>query len=406
MLKIRIYSPQLPYPVSEGAYQVIFEQILGFAQYHQVELVTWKDSKDEFQKKLGGRTFAEIFGKNVTLTHWAPVNGVEQIFRRVRRTLKSIFKPDSSTGLFYYPPEQDLRETLGTCDVAIYHYTYAWSWLRHAKNTKEMKRILYFHNIESDLHDYRAGRELKPFQKWIHRQNAKKSRFQEEDLENYVQAFWHISPKDFTDTVLKNIGVKVDQAVKVPIYRDQYFQKRSSDFLKQYKSNNPVSLGFIGGLDFEANRASLDWLLDQVCPELQKRKFSGILEVVGRGAPPELILKMKNFSFVHYEGFRKDLDSFWNQMSVMLVPHVVGSGVRIKLLDALGSGIPAIANDQVVERIHPDLESSPFLFQISDPQEWIEFIMKLEGQKLRFELQKHGLDRVHTFEAVYPEFVS
>lgn len=190
----------------------------------------------------------------------------------------------------------------------------------------------------------------------------------------------------------------------MPIYRPEYFQERSKAFLNQFKSQNLVSLGFIGGLDFDANRASLEWILDNICPELQKRNFQGKIEVVGKGASPSLESKIKKYAFINYEGFRKDLSSFWNQMSVMLVPHVSGSGVRIKLLDALGSGIPALANDQVVERIHPDLQSSPFLFELSEPAEWIEFIMNLQGQELRKELQGNGLDKAHDFENVYPEF--
>jgi hypothetical protein len=174
-MKVRIYSPLLPYPVSEGAFQVIFEQVLGFAKFHDVELVTWKEPSEEIQKKLAGKTFASVFGPKVQLVHWETSQAKETKSQRISRTLKSLLMKDSSTGLYYYPLAQDHRDRLGPCDLAIYHYTYAWSWLRQATKTQEKKKVLYFHNIESDLHDYRADCEPKSFQRWIHRQNAKKN---------------------------------------------------------------------------------------------------------------------------------------------------------------------------------------------------------------------------------------
>ncbi len=350
--KVRIYSPFLPYPVSEGAYQVIFEQVLGFAKYHQVELIIWKETLEQAQRKAGGN-LESVFGSRVQVRSFAKQAQVESKLGRLARLEKSFLVKDASPGLFYYPPHLDLRSELGPCDLAIYHYTYAWSWLRQQTKTQEKLKVLYFHNIESDLFDYRAECEPKWFLKWIHRLNAHKLRIHEQELVQLVDQFWHISPKDMSDTIFKGIGLSLEQSVRVPIYRPEYFETRSRNFLKQYSEKNPVVLGFIGGLDFDANRDSLEWILDQVCPGLKAKGFKGRIEVAGKHAPARLLKKMKAFEFVHYEGFRKSLDNFWNQMSVMLVPHISGSGVRIKLLDSLGSGIPALANDQVIERIHP-----------------------------------------------------
>lgn len=406
-MRVRIYSPYFPHPVSEGAFQVILEQVRGFARHHQVQLICWKGPVPQVK--------AGFLGPNVEIIWWGPENSdlpaglKESSSDRLKRTLGSIFKSESSPGLFYYPLESDRRSELSPCELAVYHYTYAWNWLQPKLNSKtkslEPKQVVYFHNIESDLFQYRALCEKNPIFSWIHKRNAKKLFKQEKQLVNLVQECWHISPRDFNDTVLRGIGMNMEQSVRVPIYSKEYFQARSESFLKQYRPENPVVLGFIGGLDFDANRDSLNWILDQVCPGLQKGGFKGRLEVVGRNAPEQLLQKMKIYPFIYYEGFRASLDGFWNQMSVMLVPHVSGSGVRIKLLDSLGSGIPALANDQVVERIHPELMDSPFLIEDSDPQSWVETILKLEGQKLRFQLQEKGLDLAHQFESVYPEFV-
>ncbi|PWU19778.1 MAG: hypothetical protein C5B49_05220 [Bdellovibrio sp.] len=417
-MKIRIYSPFLPYPVTEGAFQLIFEQVLGFAKYHSVELVCWKDSFESLQSKIGdsktGRPgiddqFAKIFGPSVRLIHWPAKESQESGLMRMNRLLRSLPSLDASPGLYYYPPERDQREELGPCDLAIYHYTFAWSWLRHRKQLEEQKTVIHWHNIESDQFEYRARQERVFALAGIHRWNAMKLARQESELEQLVDEFWMISPKDLID--LRERGSGKSASLRTPCYRAENLTQRRRAFEKHYlavaknlSADGHPTIGFIGGLDFEPNRMSLEWILDRVCPLLKNENFTGILKVVGKNAPPDLRDKMARFSFVNYVGFLPRLDPFWDELSLMLVPHITGSGVRIKLLDSIASGVPALANDAAIERIHPDLRNSPFLSVADDPKDWAKLILRLKGQSLRAHLQERGMDKAFEFAAIYPTF--
>src|SRR4051794_19287772 len=115
-MKIRIYSPEYPFPMTEGAHQVIGDQIRTLlALGHEVELVIWKSPapKQPFFEKL----------KLVCL------HSPKRIPRPLR-ILSSFVKPDASPELYYYPPELDERAKLGEVDLAIYHYSFAYAWLR------------------------------------------------------------------------------------------------------------------------------------------------------------------------------------------------------------------------------------------------------------------------------------
>lgn len=405
-MKVRIYSPYFPYPVTEGAFQVIFDQVLGFAKYHDVELVIWKNSPQEVQKKapLG---LDALFGKKLRLINFndGSLKG-ESAWLRAGRVVRSFLAADSSPGIFYYPPELDKREILPPADLAIYHYSFSWSWLQQRKGISEKKQVVYFHNLESDLFQHRMNCE--PFlpAKAIHFLNARKLGVHEGELAALTNELWFISPKDREDFVRRYPATPTPLLQKCPSYRESMFAEQSKAFKNQLESDQKVTLGFIGGLDFDANRDSLNWILTEVCPRLQQGGFRGQLLVVGKKAPEWILEKGKQFSFFKYLGFVDDLSDFWKSLSLMLVPHVSGSGVRIKLLDSLASGIPVLANQPAVKRIDSNLLNSPFLKVSDDPQSWAKAILELRGQELRQGLQSRGMDSALQFESIYPEYVS
>src|SRR4029078_11584493 len=95
--------------------------------------------------------------------------------------------------------------------------------------------------------------------------------------------------------------------------------------------------------------------------------------------------KARAYPFVKVLGFVPDLEPFWAGLSFALVPHLAGSGVRTKLLEALASGIPTLATSEAAMRIHPDLRASPLLRVSDDPQFWVETLMKAQPFEHRLE---------------------
>lgn len=389
--KIRIYSPYYPFPVTEGAYQVIYDQVLTLSANADVELVTWKESKMSIATKLQGN---DPFNGKVKLIHWddslLPATKKETTVHRILRTLSSLFSSDSSPGLFYYPVAQDRRSELESCDLAIYHYAYAWTWLSREKSKstqihREKKRVIHLHNLESDLFDLRAEREANLLYRSIHRLNAKKLRRQEAQLSQLANELWFVSEPDWGDYQRLFRPQNVQVHIRPPTYQAQTLSRRAAefaDFLKKSKGSVAVA-GFVGALDFDPNRASVEWLVDFVCPILEEKKWKGRIIIAGRNASEKMIAKLKSRPNIHYLGFVQDMSQFWQQLSVMLVPHVAGSGVRVKLLDALASGIPVLANTPATERIEPSLKSSELLTVLDDPEKWAQYLMNLEGHELR-----------------------
>ncbi len=370
-MKVRVYSPYVPYPVTEGAFQVIHDQIRRLLEEgHEVELVVWKSNSDPKGSPVLGRT------PGLKIISLIENQGLRRDHRSLR-FLRSLISRLASPELLYYAPELDFRGRLGQADLGIYHYSFAYAWLKCGRTEKHT--VVHFHNLESELFEQRAARNP------VQLVNARKLWRHERALASLADELWFVSPLDQAHYEERHPGHGAGGYAKLKFVPPTFdpalmaarrARRQSSLDLPASQASQPYIAGIVGGLDFPPNQASVEWILREVCPLLARQNFKGSIEVVGRGAPDWLKELARPYPFVRFLGFVPDLEQWWAQIGVLLVPHLTGSGVRIKLLEALESGVPVIANSAAVERIAPE-QSRQELLQVSDrPEDWAETLVK------------------------------
>ncbi len=145
----------------------------------------------------------------------------------------------------------------------------------------------------------------------------------------------------------------------------------------------PVTLGFIGALDWMPNQEGLRWFLDKVWSQIsanqnpKKPQFQ--LHIAGRNAPNWLKnLKADN---VVFHGEVPDAQRFMNQHSVAIVPLFSGSGIRVKILEAMMLGRVVLTTSMGLEGI-PAQDGQEVLIANSD----YDFIEKIEFCRKRPDL--------------------
>lgn len=396
--RIRIYSPFFPFPVTEGGFQVAYDQARTLAEAGwEVELVSWKDSPQRIAEKLKAPSSVP-FCKKILITHlsangprrqpasrWAEPGFVgynpsedERTPGRSARVARSIVSRWASPELFFYDPIVDFRHTLSPAEIGIYHYSFAYTWLAMNPSRFEDEVYVHFHDLESDLSELRAGnhrlRRLSPLV-LIHEINAWKLRHHERRIGLYTTGNWFISTRDL-DQYRPVAGHRQVRLVP-PTFDPQLRELRRAAFRKRMQAaEEEVCLGFLGSCDFEPNRASLEWIVRQLAPELEKNSFSGRILVAGRSLPEDLREQAAGFGFFEWMGFVPDVEEFWSRLSFLLVPEIGGSGVRIKLIEALGSGVPVLANGSAVAPLTPNLRRNSLIAVSENPVEWAEWVEK------------------------------
>jgi glycosyltransferase involved in cell wall biosynthesis len=116
---------------------------------------------------------------------------------------------------------------------------------------------------------------------------------------------------------------------------------------------------FVGMLSIAHNDDGLSWFLRDGMPELLRRHPDAVLHVIGRGASQPVVELAQGYGeSVRLHGYVEDLDALVGACCAMVNVLRFGSGVKIKVLDALARGLPVVTTDVGAEGIG---ESSPGL---------------------------------------------
>jgi glycosyltransferase involved in cell wall biosynthesis len=113
----------------------------------------------------------------------------------------------------------------------------------------------------------------------------------------------------------------------------------------------PVYL-LLGLLSLPHNHDAVLTFLRTAMPELLRRQPDAQVQVVGRGATPEIEEAAAPYGEnVVVRGYVPDLDGLMARCCALLVPLRFGSGIKIKVLEALAHGVPVLATPVGAEGI-------------------------------------------------------
>src|SRR5690606_8171471 len=106
----------------------------------------------------------------------------------------------------------------------------------------------------------------------------------------------------------------------------------------------------LGSLSWAPYAQSVHWFLENVWSAYAKSNPGVILYVVGSAPPPE-VQRWNGTNEVLVTGFVDDVMPLMHRCSAMVVPLLSGSGMRIKIVEAMAASLPVITTSVGVEGI-------------------------------------------------------
>ena len=184
------------------------------------------------------------------------------------------------------------------------------------------------HNVEHEIWERVAGNS-NPLKKWyLQKITPRLKQYEIEHLNEYDLVIG-ISERDLAQ--FRQLGLTKPTTV-TPIGLD------CRDYRADFGSfDRPLSLSFIGSLDWMPNQEGLKWFLETVWEPLLAPEFPQLtFHIAGRTAPRWLRrLKMDR---VLFHGEVPSSPDFLNRHSVMVVPLLSGGGMRAKILEGMACG--------------------------------------------------------------------
>lgn len=233
--------------------------------------------------------------------------------------------------------------------------------------------VMRTHNVEYEIWERIAGNTRTRWKRWyLKHLTAKLKRYEREQL-NQCDLLAPISPRD--EKQFQALGPCATSTV-IPIGLDASFYQPDYDSF-----HRPLSVSFIGSLDWMPNQEGLKWFLDKVWGRVSKEFPELQLHVAGRNTPDWLLRRKQKNLVVH--GEVSDARAFINQHSLMVVPLLSGSGMRAKILEGMALGKVVLSTRLGLEGI-PAVHGEN-VFIADTPQSFLEAFRKCTAEHKQLE---------------------
>lgn len=370
-MKILILSTKMPWPARDGGAIATLNMALGFAHRNcQVTLLTMNTGKHYFpETQLPANLRNQISIRSVN---------VDTKIRPLRLILNFLFSryPYNAQRFISQPFKTALEKCLAEHDFDIVQLEgpYLSYYIPSIKG--KAKIVLRAHNQEHRIWKLMSKQERNPLKRFYLKTLAMRIEKLEKKILSEIDVLIPISEADRKgfDQLGHTLPVMV-----IPTGID----------ISNYpvnKDENRILLFFIGALDWGPNQEGLDWFFREVWPEI-RLKWPGLsLDIAGRN--PAYYFNGRNLpDNVRLEGEVEDAIEFFHHHSVMIVPLLTGSGIRIKILEAMAMGKTVISTSIGAGGL--EAKHGEHLFLADTPAEYVSILENLQTRQDH--LQNMGL---------------
>lgn len=247
-------------------------------------------------------------------------------------------------------------------DIIQLETLYLAPYVETIKEYSKAPIVMRAHNVEHEIWDRISSNTSFFPKKWYLNHLTKKLKEYEVGKLNSYDYLIALTQRDLRK--FKTLGYKNGaSASPIGIVTDHYKVQQSA-------TDKPLSICFIGSLDWIPNIEGLNWFLYKVWPGIVRHFPDVTLHVAGRNTPPAIEqLHLKN---VVIHGEVPDAKAFISRHTAMVVPLFSGSGMRVKILEGMALGKVIISTSLGAEGI--DARHMQELMIADDEADFIEAI--------------------------------
>lgn len=286
------------------------------------------------------------------------IDGIRSIFMRKSYHIERFNAKSMATKLEHILTHEQF-------DIIHLESIYVTPYIDVIRKHSNAKMVIRMHNIEHQIWDRLAENESNPVMKLVYRVNKRQLERMEKTILQRVDGYMTISEPDyrfFSQTALNKPGVVIPFGIDM----DQY------ELEDDYIASDKPSLCHIGSMNWSPNKEGIEWFLDDVWPLIHEAHPDLHFTIAGHGTPDSLMQrKDENVTFA---GTVPDANEFMLDHDLMIVPLLSGSGVRVKIVEAMALGRVVVTTSVGAEGLA--VENGKHLFIADTPEDFLAVIDK------------------------------
>jgi glycosyltransferase involved in cell wall biosynthesis len=339
IMRILQLCPQFPFPPTDGGkigmLSITKSLVENGAHVHVLCLSKTIPSEKDTQG------FKEYTGAEIACIQHNTTNTIFSIFLSLFNATYPLYITKHRSAHFHHAIEDLLKKCTFDgifCDHSCMIESALWA----ATKQKGIPVFARLHNIEYKIWERYAERlsKFNPIH-WYIASQAKKLRLFEARHYDKVSLCYAITNHDAM--IAKNMSPQASiSTLTAGVHINELIPDNTIE-------KNPHRMIHASTFDWIHNREALYWFLKEVFPAIKSHISNAELVVLGKHIPED-ILTMKNQDILA-KGFVPSIVPEYSAASFFIAPLFVGSGIRIKILEAMSLGLPVIASSIAAEGI-------------------------------------------------------
>ena len=374
-MKILFLSPTVPFPLTDGGRIRVFNLLKQIAVKNEVTLLALETQTTD----ADGVAELQQLGIQVHLVPNAPT------LPRVSfgTLVKAFLKRQPITVARYDIPayRQKFRELIAIQTFDLVHYEMFHIAQFHTET--HLPGVLSQQNVDSAIWRRLCSETTNPLYKFAYWTQQLAFQRYERVLSPKFDAVTCTSDIDaavFQQHCTENAIEIIPNGVDITHYRPDF------------TTEAPAHLIYIGSMDWYPNEDAVAFFADEVFPRIQEKVPDVAFSLVG-GNPSARVQKLAERDGIIVTGRVPEIKPYFAEATVFVVPLRIGSGTRLKILEALAMGKAIVSTTVGAEGL--DLKDGAEIFIADEPTAFADAVTRLlTDVQLRRRIGENGRSRV------------
>ena len=318
-MRILVLCNKMPYPSNDGGTIATLNMIMGLAtQGNTIDVLAMQTHKHNFPlTKLSDELRQNINWHSVWID--TDINPL-----RLLKNLLFSQLPYNAERFVSKEFNEKLKELLqNNYDIVQLEGLYLTSYIDTIRKKSKSIISLRAHNVEQQIWERLVETETNPLRRIYKRILCRRIGRLEKLTLSKIDLLVPITQND-----AERLPFTPDRTCVTPTGIVQ--QKFSA-----YKEPAvPKSVFYIGALDWEPNQEAVLWFVRNVWGDVHQHHPDWELHIAGRNAPKSFTTELAKYPVV-FDGQVQSAQEFIERHNIMVVPLLSGSGMRIKIIEAM-----------------------------------------------------------------------